>query len=193
MMDGHVESSRREIRSARPEPDSDSCTGDGPPWPSCALQIQEQIGSSRRHERREDIVSYGVFTTATTSSVPANASSPTRPAAVTNREVRWLPDDLFVTVDGKDADRVIIPPNSFALAETVEWIDAAPPHRHGRNVGMDNQSHTPDSSMFTILNLRSDARRSRSRPTTPLPVTVYANEGIAQMLFFTADRECTTS
>ncbi|MDG2292769.1 MAG: dCTP deaminase, partial [Phycisphaerales bacterium] len=29
--------------------------------------------------------------------------------------------------------------------------------------------------------------------TTPLPAKVYANEGIAQMLFFKADRACSTS
>jgi len=29
--------------------------------------------------------------------------------------------------------------------------------------------------------------------TTPLPAKIYANEGIAQMIFFEADEECTTS
>ena len=87
----------------------------------------------------------------------------------------------------------IIPPNSFALARTVEYF------RIPRNVltvclGKSTYARCgiivnvtpfePEWEGFVTLEISN---------TTPLPAKIYANEGIAQVLFFVADEECQIS
>ncbi len=87
----------------------------------------------------------------------------------------------------------IIPPNSFALARTVEYF------RIPRNVlticvGKSTYARCgiivnvtpfePEWEGFVTLEISN---------TTPLPAKIYANEGIAQVLFFEADEECQVS
>ncbi len=90
-------------------------------------------------------------------------------------------------------DECIIPPNSFVLARTIEYF------RIPRNVlticvGKSTYARCglivnvtpfePDWEGYVTLEISN---------TTPLPAKVYANEGIAQVLFFVADEECETS
>ncbi|MEN4042467.1 MAG: dCTP deaminase [Anaerolineaceae bacterium] len=90
-------------------------------------------------------------------------------------------------------DVCIIPPNSFALARTIEYF------RIPRNVlticlGKSTYARCgiivnvtpfePEWEGFVTLEISN---------TTPLPAKIYANEGLAQVLFFIADEECTTS
>jgi dCTP deaminase len=90
-------------------------------------------------------------------------------------------------------DVCVIPPNSFALARTVEYF------RIPRNVlticlGKSTYARCgiivnvtpfePEWEGFVTLEISN---------TTPLPAKIYANEGIAQVLFFVADEECETS
>ncbi len=89
----------------------------------------------------------------------------------------------------------IVPPNSFALARSVEYF------RIPRNVltvcvGKSTYARCgiitnvtplePEWEGFVTLEISN---------TTPLPAKIYANEGIAQVLFFTADEgdECEQS
>ena len=91
------------------------------------------------------------------------------------------------------ADICIIPPNSFALAKTVEYF------RIPRNVlticvGKSTYARCglivnvtpfePEWEGFVTLEISN---------TTPLPAKIYANEGIAQVLFFQSDEVCETS
>lgn len=91
------------------------------------------------------------------------------------------------------ADHCIIPPNSFALAKTVEYF------RIPRNVltvcvGKSTYARCgiivnvtpfePEWEGFVTLEVSN---------TTPLPAKIYANEGIAQVLFFESDEECEVS
>ena len=86
-----------------------------------------------------------------------------------------------------------IPPNSFALARTVEYF------RIPRNVltlcvGKSTYARCgiivnvtpfePEWEGFVTLEISN---------TTPLPARIYSNEGIAQVLFFEADQVCRTS
>jgi len=92
-------------------------------------------------------------------------------------------------------DVCIVPPNSFALARSVEYF------RIPRNVltvcvGKSTYARCgvitnvtpfePEWEGFVTLEISN---------TTPLPAKIYANEGIAQVLFFTADEgdECEQS
>ncbi len=91
------------------------------------------------------------------------------------------------------SDVCIIPPNSFALARTVEYF------RIPRNVlticlGKSTYARCgiivnvtpfePEWEGFVTLEFSN---------TTPLPAKIYANEGCAQVLFFEGDEECETS
>lgn len=87
-------------------------------------------------------------------------------------------------------DVCVIPPNSFALARTVEYF------RIPKNVltvclGKSTYARCgiivnvtpfePEWEGFVTLEISN---------TTPLPAKIYSNEGIAQVLFFEGDEQC---
>jgi dCTP deaminase len=92
-----------------------------------------------------------------------------------------------------EGDVCIIPPNSFVLARTVEYFRIP---RSVLTVCLGKSSYArcglivnvtpfePEWEGFVTLEISN---------TTPLPAKVYANEGIAQVLFFEADEECDIS
>jgi len=98
--------------------------------------------------------------------------------------------DAFVKIRGKEC---IIPPNSFALARSVEYF------RIPRNVltlciGKSTYARCgiivnvtpfePEWEGYVTLEISN---------TTPLPAKIYAGEGLAQVLFFVADEVCEVS
>jgi dCTP deaminase len=86
-----------------------------------------------------------------------------------------------------------IPPNSFALARTVEYFRIP---RGVLTVCVGKSSYArcgiivnvtpfePEWEGFVTLEISN---------TTPLPARIYANEGIAQVLFFEGDEPCEIS
>ena len=141
------------------------------------------------HQVRQNVISYGV-------------SSYGYDIRVAN-EFKIFTNVYSAIVDPKDfspksmidlhADVCVIPPNSFALARTVEYF------RIPRNVltvclGKSTYARCgiivnvtpfePEWEGFVTLEISN---------TTPLPAKIYANEGIAQVLFFEADEECEIS
>ena len=90
-------------------------------------------------------------------------------------------------------DICIIPPNSFALAKTVEYfriprdvlticVGKSTYARCGLIVNV--TPFEPEWEGYVTLEISN---------TTPLPARVYANEGIAQVLFFQSDEMCEVS
>jgi dCTP deaminase len=87
----------------------------------------------------------------------------------------------------------VIPPNSFALGRTVEYF-RIPRDVLCTCVGKSSYARCgiitnvtpfePEWEGFATLEISN---------TTPLPARIYANEGIAQLIFFAADSECETS
>jgi dCTP deaminase len=87
----------------------------------------------------------------------------------------------------------VIPPNSFALARTVEYFRIP---RTVLTVCLGKSTYArcgiivnvtpfePEWEGFVTLEISN---------TTPLPARIYANEGIAQVLFFEGDEPCRTS
>ena len=87
----------------------------------------------------------------------------------------------------------VIPPNSFALARTVEYFRIP---REVLTVCLGKSTYArcgiivnvtpfePEWEGFVTLEISN---------TTPLPARIYANEGIAQVLFFQADEVCEVS
>jgi dCTP deaminase len=104
-------------------------------------------------------------------------------------------EDLFVTVDTKDTgqDFVIIPPNSFALAETVEHI-AVP--RDCLAICVGKSTYARCGIIVNVTPLEPEWRGRVTieiSNTTPLPAKIYANEGIAQMIFLRGEKVCAIS
>jgi dCTP deaminase len=96
----------------------------------------------------------------------------------------------FVSVRG---DSVIVPPNSFALARSVEYfriprdvlticVGKSTYARCGIIVNV--TPFEPEWEGFVTLEISN---------TTPLPAKVYANEGLCQILFFRSDEPCQVS
>ncbi len=91
------------------------------------------------------------------------------------------------------APECIVPPNSFALARTVEYFRIP---RSTVTVCLGKSTYArcgiivnvtpfePEWEGFVTLEISN---------TTPIPAKIYANEGIAQVLFFEGDEVCETS
>ncbi|HEX8911182.1 MAG TPA: dCTP deaminase, partial [Humisphaera sp.] len=100
-----------------------------------------------------------------------------------------------VTVDTRETgmDHVIIPPNSFALCETVEVIDVP---RDCLAICVGKSTYARCGIIVNVTPLEPEWRGKVTieiSNTTPLPAKIYANEGIAQMVFLRGDRVCATS
>ena len=99
-------------------------------------------------------------------------------------------DKSFVEIND---DICMIPPNSFALARTVEYfriprsvitlcVGKSTYARCGIIVNV--TPFEPEWEGYVTLEISN---------TTPLPAKIYANEGIAQVLFFESDEICDIS
>ena len=99
-------------------------------------------------------------------------------------------EQSFVEVN---ANECIIPPNSFALASTVEYfkiprstlvicLGKSTYARCGIIVNV--TPFEPEWEGYVTLEISN---------TTPLPAKIYSNEGLCQVLFFQSDEECMTS
>jgi len=96
----------------------------------------------------------------------------------------------FVDVEG---DFCIIPPNSFALAETVEYLEIP---RDVLGVCVGKSTYARCGIIVNVTPLEPEWRGRVTieiSNTTPLPAKIYSGEGIAQMLFFKGEAVCKTS
>jgi len=99
-------------------------------------------------------------------------------------------DEAFVE---KSTDMCIIPPNSFALARSVEYFKIP---RDILTICLGKSTYArcgiivnvtpfePEWEGFVTIEISN---------TTPLPAKIYANEGIAQVIFFQAQETCEVS
>ncbi len=119
-------------------------------------------------------------------------------------------DESFVTIDaavnakagaanttggnsGGESGYVIIPPNSFALAETVEHFVIP---RDVLVICVGKSTYARCGIIVNVTPLEPEWRGKVTLEisnTTPLPAKIYAGEGIAQMIFLKADRICAVS
>jgi len=96
----------------------------------------------------------------------------------------------FVDVEG---DHCLIPPNSFALAETVEYLEIP---RDVIAICVGKSTYARCGIIVNVTPLEPEWRGKITLEisnTTPLPAKIYANEGIAQILFLRAEKVCETS
>lgn len=92
-----------------------------------------------------------------------------------------------------EADYCLIPPNSFALAETVETVEV-PRNTVGICMGKSTYARCGIIVPMTPLEPSWIGKVTiEISNTTPLPAKVYAGEGVAQVLFLVGDCECRVS
>ena len=87
----------------------------------------------------------------------------------------------------------IIPPNSFALARTVEFFRIP---RNVLTVCLGKSTYARCGIIVNVTPLEPEWEGHVTLEfsnTTPLPAKIYANEGVAQMLFFESDETCEVS
>ena len=99
-------------------------------------------------------------------------------------------DNSFVDVE---SDICIIPPNSFALARTIEYFKIP---RNVLTVCLGKSTYARCGIIVNVTPLEPEWEGHVTLEfsnTTPLPAKIYANEGVAQMLFFESDEVCDVS
>lgn len=99
-------------------------------------------------------------------------------------------DDSFIDVQ---SDVCIIPPNSFALARTVEYFKIP---RDTLVICLGKSTYARCGIIVNVTPLEPEWEGHVTLEfsnTTPLPAKIYANEGVAQMLFIQSDEVCETS
>jgi len=96
----------------------------------------------------------------------------------------------FVSVE---ADVCIIPPNSFALARTIEYFRIP---RNVLTICLGKSTYARCGIIVNVTPLEPEWEGHVTLEfsnTTPLPAKVYANEGVAQVIFLESDEECEVS
>ena len=91
------------------------------------------------------------------------------------------------------ADVCIIPPNSFALASTIEYFRIP---RDILTVCLGKSTYARCGIIVNVTPFEPEWEGHVTieiSNTTPLPAKIYANEGIAQVLFFQSDEPCAKS
>jgi dCTP deaminase len=99
----------------------------------------------------------------------------------------------FVDVDAGKHGYVLIPPNSFALCETVEYFEIP---RDILAICVGKSTYARCGIIVNVTPLEPEWKGKITieiSNTTPLPAKIYANEGIAQIIFLRGEEVCQTS
>jgi dCTP deaminase len=142
-----------------------------------------------RHVDRQRVISYG------TSSYGYDIRCSSEFKIFTNInsavvDPKNFDESSFVDVN---ADVCIIPPNSFALARTVEYFRIP---RDVLTICLGKSTYARCGIIVNVTPLEPEWEGHVTLEfsnTTTLPAKIYANEGVAQVLFIGADEVCETS
>jgi len=158
-------------------------------WIRKMSREHDMINPFSEKQVREGVISYGLSSygydlrVADEFKVFTNVNS-------TIVDPKHFDEKSFVTVQ---TDICLIPPNSFALARSVEYfkiprdvlticVGKSTYARCGIIVNV--TPFEPEWEGFVTLEISN---------TTPLPAKIYANEGLCQVLFFESDEDCEVS
>ena len=166
----------------------------------CDSQIRELVSIEPFEEnvKRQGRISFGVSSYGYDVRVGTLFKIFTNVAAHGGQSIvdpKKVDDASFVTIDTNRTgrDHVIIPPNSFALCETVETFSIP---RDVLAICVGKSTYARCGIIVNVTPLEPEWRGKVTieiSNTTPLPAKIYANEGIAQMVFLKADRVCAVS
>ena len=96
----------------------------------------------------------------------------------------------FVTIDEPNC---IIPPNSFALARTIEYFRIP---KDVLTICLGKSTYARGGIIVNVTPLEPEWEGHVTlefSTTTPLPAKIYANEGVAQVIYLKADETCSVS
>ncbi|MCP4395452.1 MAG: dCTP deaminase [Alphaproteobacteria bacterium] len=158
-------------------------------WIREMAEKHDMISPFVESQKRDGVISYGV------SSYGYDARCSNEFKVFTNIDSaivdpKEFSDHSFVE---RDTDVCIIPPNSFALARTVEYFKIP---RDTLVVCLGKSTYARCGIIVNVTPLEPEWEGHVTLEfsnTTPLPAKIYANEGVAQFLFFKSDEVCETS
>ena len=158
-------------------------------WIRQMAQEHKMIEPFVENQVRQGVISYGLSSYGYDIRVANEFKIFTNVFSVTVDPKAFDPKSMIDFV----GDVCIIPPNSFALARTVEYF-RIPRDTLTICVGKSTYARCgiivnvtpfePEWEGYVTLEISN---------TTPLPAKIYSNEGIAQVLFFEGDQICETS
>jgi len=158
-------------------------------WITMMAKEHGMIEPFESSQKREGVVSYGVSAYGYDMRVAPEFKIFTNVLSSIIDPKHFDPKS-FVEFEG---DVCIVPPNSFALARSVEYF-RIPRKVMTITVGKSTYARCgiitnvtpfePEWEGFVTLEISN---------TTPLPARIYANEGLCQILFFQSDEVCETS
>lgn len=155
-----------------------------PPEWSC---IDELVGNKKRKVIPFGVSSYGYdIRCGTEFKIFTNINS-------THIDPKNFDEQNFVTKHVPIGEPCIIPPNSFALANTLELFDIP---RNILVVCIGKSTYARCGIVVNVTPLEPEWKGSLTLEfsnTTPLPAYIYAGEGCAQVLFFEGDEDCEIS
>lgn len=158
-------------------------------WIRESSQKHGMIEPFVENQRREGMISYGL------SSYGYDARCAPEFKIFTNVNNAIVDPKDFSTnsfVD-RETDVCIIPPNSFALARTVEYFRIP---RDVLVICLGKSTYARCGIIVNVTPLEPEWEGHVTLEfsnTTPLPAKIYANEGVCQFLFFKGDQPCDVS
>lgn len=138
---------------------------------------------------RDDVISYGVSSygydlrVADTYKIFTNVNN-------TIVDPKSFNEKSFIEYKG---DYCIVPPNSFALAHSVEYFRIP---RNILTICLGKSTYARAGVLVNVTPFEPEWEgivTLEISNTTPLPAKIYSNEGLAQVLFFEADEPCQIS
>lgn len=101
--------------------------------------------------------------------------------------------DAELKVDPNGDKYVILPPNSYLLGRTIEYFRIP---RNVTCVALGKSTYARAGAIVNVTPIEAEFEGNvviEISNSTNLPLKIYANEGISQMLFFQSDEDCETS
>jgi dCTP deaminase len=158
-------------------------------WIRKQAQESDMIQPFLEKQQREGVISYGL------SSYGYDARLADEFKIFTNVDnavvdPKNFPDNSFVN---RKTEICVIPPNSFALARTIEYFKIP---RDVLVICLGKSTYARCGLIVNVTPLEPGWEGHVTLEisnTTPLPARVYANEGVCQFLFLKGDSPCEVS
>jgi dCTP deaminase len=158
-------------------------------WIRKMAREQGMIAPFVDHQVREGVISYGVSSYGYDIRVADEFKIFTNVFSAVVDPKKFDPNSM---VDFK-GEICTIPPNSFALARTIEYFRIP---RGVLTVCLGKSTYARCGIIVNVTPFEPEWEgyvTLEISNTTPLPARIYANEGIAQVLFFEGDEPCEIS
>jgi dCTP deaminase len=158
-------------------------------WIKRMVEEQEMIRPFAESQVREGVISYGLSSYGYDLRVADEFKIFTNVNSTTVDPKRFDPRSL---VEFK-GDVCIVPPNSFALARSVEYFKIP---RSVLTVCLGKSTYARCGIIVNVTPLEPEWEgfvTLEISNTTPLPARVYSNEGLCQIVFFESDEICEVS